>query len=431
MLRIRFSVSLVCVVLLSQAVAILAAPPEGFRSLYNGKTLGGWHTHNPHKKLPADPDKREAALKEMRGDKEKHWRTHHDEIVNDGHGAYLVTDESFGDIEFMIEYKTVARADSGIYMRGTPQVQIWDWTDESKWKIGADKGSGGLWNNPAGAKGKDPLVRADNPFGQWNRFRIIQIGARTTVYLNDKLIVDHALMDNYWNRKAPLAANGPVMLQTHGGEIRWRNVYVREIPPAEANEFLRAKRGTGFKSIFNGKNLSQWTGAVDSYQVVDGAISCKAGKGGVLYTKDQYSDFSASLEFKLPSGGNNGLAIRYPGKGDPAYSAMCELQVLDNTAKKYAKLDARQYHGSIYGMVAAHRGYLRPTGTWNYQEVTVKGSHITVELNGSVIINADISKVKEFMGKRPHPGKELPSGAFGFAGHGDPVEFRNVDIREN
>jgi hypothetical protein len=82
-------------------------------------------------------------------------------------------------------------------------------------------------------------------------------------------------------------------------------------------------------------------------------------------------------------------------------------------------------------MVAAHRGYLRPTGTWNYQEVTVKGSHITVELNGSVIINADISKVKEFMGKRPHPGKELPSGAFGFAGHGDPVEFRNVDIREN
>ena len=116
------------------------------------------------------------------------------------------------------------------------------------------------------------------------------------------------------------------------------------------------------------------------------------------------------LEFKVPPGGNNGLAIRFPGKGNPAYVGMTELQVLDNTAEKYAKLDKRQYHGSAYGMAAAHRGYQRPVGEWNYQEVTVKGSTIKVELNGTVIMDADLSKVTEFMGKSPHPGLKLKEG---------------------
>lgn len=407
-----------------------AEPPEGFTALFDGKTLNGWHTFNPHRKLPADPKARQAALDEMAQDIKKHWRVENGEIVNDGHGAYLVTDRDYGDIELLIDYKTVPRADSGIYLRGTPQVQIWDYTDENKFRIGADKGSGGLWNNSPGAKGKDPLVKADKPFGEWNRFRIIQVGARTTVYLNDQLVVDHAIMENYWDRKKPLPPRGPIMLQTHGGEIRWRNIYIREIPADEANEYLRSKRGKGFQPIFNGKDMTGWQGATDNYQVVDGTIMCKPHKGGVLYTKKDYDDFTVSLMIKIPPGGNNGLAIRYPGQGDPAYAAMCESQVLDNTAPKYAKLDPRQYHGSAYGMVAAHRGYLRPPGTWNYQEVTVKGSRITVELNGTIILDADLSKVTEFMGNRPHPGKDRKSGAFGFAGHGDPVQFRDIDIRE-
>jgi hypothetical protein len=137
----------------------------------------------------------------------------------------------------------------------------------------------------------------------------------------------------------------------------------------------------------------------------------------------------ARLEFKLPPGGNNGLAIRTPGQGDPAYAAMCELQVLDSEHPKYASLDPRQYHGSAYGMVAAKRGFLRPTGEWNFQEVTVEGSRIRVELNGNVILNADLSEVTEFMGNRPHPGMNRTEGYFGFAGHNDPVEFRNISIR--
>ena len=108
---------------------------------------------------------------------------------------------------------------------------------------------------------------------------------------------------------------------------------------------------------------------------------------------------------------------------------MCELQVLDNEHEKFAdKLDIRQYHGSAYGMIPAHRGYLRPPGEWNFQEVTVKGSTIKVELNGTVLLDGDLSKVKEFMGGRPHPGKDRTSGHFGLAGHSDPVEFRNLRI---
>src|SRR5205823_11805014 len=128
-----------------------------------------------------------------------------------------------------------------------------------------------------------------------------------------------------------------------------------------------------------------------NYDIKDGAIVCKPKKGGVPYTKEEYGDFSVRLEFKLPPAGNNGLAIRYPGKGDPAYSGMCELQVLDSEHKSYAKLDARQYHGSAYGMVPAHRGYQRPAGQWNFQEATIKGSKIKVELNGKVILDTDLA----------------------------------------
>ena len=134
----------------------------------------------------------------------------------------------------------------------------------------------------------------------------------------------------------------------------------------------------GFKSIFNGKDFTGWAGPIDNYQVTDGTIQCKPGKGGTIYTNENYSDFVVRMEIKLPAGGNNGLAIRYPGKGDTAYVGMCELQVLDNTAKKYAKLHPAQYHGSAYGMAAAKRGHLKKPGEWNTQEVTVKGHTIKV-----------------------------------------------------
>src|SRR5216110_170569 len=200
------------------------APPHGFKALFNGKDLAGWYGlghFDPRRRGAIADEKREADQATFKA----HWKAEDGELVNDGQGAYATTDKDYGDIELLVDYKTVPQADSGIYLRGSPQVQIWDYTKEGgKWNLGADKGSGGLWNNSKGAPGKDPLVLADKPFGQWNSFRIVMVGERVTVYLNDKLVVDHARLENFWNRKSPLWPKGPIQLQTHGGEIRWRNI---------------------------------------------------------------------------------------------------------------------------------------------------------------------------------------------------------------
>lgn len=215
-----------------------------------------------------------------------------------------------------------------------------------------------------------------------------------------------------------------------GPDSPTRTAVLGEIPADEAARSQSTQDAASFVPIFNGHDFTGWAGPLDNYEIVDGAIRCKPKKGGTIYTQKQYADFIVRLEFKLPPAGNNGLAIRYPGEGDTAYVGMTELQVLDNTAPVYATLDPRQFHGSAYGMVAAKRGFLRPVGEWNDQQVTVKGSTITVELNGTTILDADLSTVTEFLDDKAHPGKDRTIGHFGFAGHNDPVEYRNVRIKE-
>jgi hypothetical protein len=410
------------------AEKVAPVPAGEFTALFDGSTLDGWH--GAPGMAPGEYEKVDAAQKDKwKTETEAHWSVENGELVNDGNGPYLTTDADYGDYELLIDYKTVPKADSGIYLRGVPQVQIWDSTEEAKFSIGADKGSGALWNNAPGAKGKDPLVLADKPFGQWNSLRILHVGEYVSVWLNDQMVVDHARMANYWDRESPLPATGPIQLQTHGGEIRWRNIKLREIDADEANQILASHDDQGFSPIFDGKSLAGWEGAVDDYQVVDGAIQCKPERGGNLFTSETFDNFVVRLQFKLPPGGNNGLAIRYPGSGNPAYAAMTELQVLDNTAEVYAKLDPRQYHGSAYGMAAAARGYLRPVGEWNFQQVTVNGSKIQVELNGTVILDTDLAEITDYMDDSPHPGKDRTEGHFGFAGHSDAVSFRNLSVK--
>jgi len=419
---------------LQPADAESVSPPRGFTALFNGVDLSGWRggeTFDPRKLQAMPPAERDAQIAKWNETMKAHWTVQKGELVNDGEGAYATTEKDYGDFELLVDYKTVPKADSGIYLRGCPQVQIWDYTDPAKFSIGSDKGSGGLWNNSPGAPGKDPLVLADKPFGQWNSVRMLMVGARVSVWLNKKLVVDHALLENYYDRKTPVPAKGPIELQTHGGEIRWRKLFIREIGSEEANRILAARGESGFKSVFNGRDFKGWAGPIDEYEVVGGAIQCRPHKGGTIFTTDDYADFVARLEIKLPPGGNNGLAIRYPGSGDTAYVGMCECQVLDDNYEKATgdKIDPRQAHASAYGMVAAARGYQHPIGEWNFEEVTVRGSKIKVELNGTVILDCDLSTVTEFMGGHAHPGKDRTSGSFGFAGHNDPVAFRNIRIK--
>ena len=189
----------------------------------------------------------------------------------------------------------------------------------------------------------------------------------------------------------------------------------------------------GFVSLFDGKTLNGWTGANEAYNVEGGAIVCVTGTAGNLLTEKEYADFIIRFEFKLTDGANNGLGIRCPNvaKGNLHLDGT-ELQILDNTAEKYAKLQPYQYHGSVYGIQPAKREHLKPLGEWNSQEVAVQGRKIKIVLNGETIVDCDLDEVTKngTMDKAEHPGLKRTSGHIGFLGHGDRVDFRNIRIKD-
>ena len=187
----------------------------------------------------------------------------------------------------------------------------------------------------------------------------------------------------------------------------------------------------GFVSLFNGTDLSGWTGATDGYAVEDGVLVCRKDGGGNLYVDRPFSDFVLRFAFKLEPGANNGVGIRAERGKDAAYHGM-EIQILDNTAPEYADLEPYQYHGSIYGVAPAERGHLRPVGEWNEQEIRAVGDRITVTLNGHAIVEADLREVAlegQTIDGREHPGLFNERGAIGFLGHGHRIEFRDIEIK--
>jgi hypothetical protein len=189
----------------------------------------------------------------------------------------------------------------------------------------------------------------------------------------------------------------------------------------------------GFTPLFNGKNLDGWVGNKSSYQAVDGmiVIDPKGSGGGNLMTEKEYGDFILKFEFQLTPGANNGLGIHAPLEGDAAYVGK-ELQILDNTADKYKDLHEYQFHGSVYGVIPAKRGFLKPVGEWNQQEVIVNHPRVTVILNGTTILDGDYLEASKngTLDGKDHPGLQRDRGHIGFLGHGDVVRFRNIRIKE-
>ncbi len=199
------------------------------------------------------------------------------------------------------------------------------------------------------------------------------------------------------------------------------------------NGLTSAEKGDGFQSLFNGKDLDGWVGNKQAYQVQDGniVVDPKGEGGGNLLTEKEYSNFIFRFEFQLTPGANNGLGIHAPLDGDVAYKGK-EIQILDNTAEKYANLKEYQYHGSVYGIIPAKRGALKPVGEWNQEEIRVQGSKIKVILNGTTIVDGDFleaSKNGTIDGK-DHPGLQKTRGHIGFLGHGDVLQFRNIRIKD-
>ncbi len=196
---------------------------------------------------------------------------------------------------------------------------------------------------------------------------------------------------------------------------------------APAAELSKEEADAGFVSLFDGKTLDGWQGSVKGYAVENGAMICKPG--GNLYTKNEYADFVFRFEFKIPPGGNNGVGIRTPMGVNAAYGGM-EIQILDDRHERYKGIQPYQAHGSIYGVVPAKRDHLKPAGQWNSEEISCKGPLVKITLNGTVIVDADLSKIDQTIDHRKHPGLHNEKGYIGFLGHGAPVEFRNIRIKE-
>ena len=415
----------------------LAEMPDckGFVPMFNGKDLTGW------KGLVLDPIKRAkmppAALAKAQAIADdtmrKEWIVTQDGLLMfDGKGyANLCTEKQYADFEMYIDWKldpAGPEADAGIYLRGTPQVQIWD---TSRVNVGAQVGSGGLYNNQSNLS--KPLTVADNKLGEWNTFHIKMLGDRVTVYLNGELVTDNVMLENYWDRKQPIFPVEQIELQAHGSKVYYRNIYIKELKTPEPFQLSDQEKKEGYKILFDGTNMHHWQGNTVDYALEDGLLTLTPSKsfGGNLYTKDEYANFVFRFQFQLTAGANNGLGIRTPMGVDAAYHGM-ELQILDNDAPIYKDLHLYQYHGSVYGVIPAQRGALKPLGEWNEQEVIANGDHIKVTLNGTVILDGNIRKAAAngTADKKQHPGLFNKKGYIGFLGHGSPLKFRHIRIKE-
>lgn len=208
----------------------LNAPPEGFTALFNGQDLTGWKglVGNPKSRAAMKPEDLAAAQEKADISMREHWKVSEGVLVFDGKGQSLCSAKDSADFELYCDWKIEKAGDSGIYLRGTPQVQIWDTEYPDYFKHGADKGSGSLWNNQKNPRFPD--LKADNPVGQWNTFFIHMVGDKVTIKLNGKVVVNEVTLENYWERDKPLPSSGSIELQNHGNTLYFRNIFVRELP---------------------------------------------------------------------------------------------------------------------------------------------------------------------------------------------------------
>ncbi len=415
-----------------------AMPDEvGFVSLFNGKDLTGWKglVENPIVRAKMKPAQLAKAQVKADENMRRDWKVENGLLVFDGTGYdNLCTEKQYGDFEMYVDWRLDPNGpepDAGIYLRGTPQVQIWD---TSRVDVGAQVGSGGLYNNQVNES--KPSKVADNKLGEWNTFYIKMVGDRVTVLLNGEKIVDNVILENYWDRKLPIFPVEQLELQAHGSKVYYRNIYVKELERQEPFKLSAEEQKEGFKVLFDGTNMHEWTGNTADYVLDGGCISCVPSKsfGGNLYTKKEYGNFVYRFDFQLTPGANNGIGIRTPMEGDAAYVGM-EIQILDCEHPIYSDITPLQHHGSVYGIIPARKEHpkaFKPAGEWNTEEIVADGDHIRVTVNGVVILDGNIrDAVKNGTpdGKE-HPGLFNKKGHIGFLGHGSPVKYRNIRIKE-
>jgi hypothetical protein len=325
-------------------------------------------------------------------------------VLKSGDG-FVRADERHGDFVLELDWRARRRSnyDSGIYIRADLPVLGKPWPN--RYQVNLKQGGEG---NLLGVKGgtSSGLAKA----GEWNHFKLTVVGDQAELEINGQ---------KAWKTSGLENADGYIGLQSEvdgGGQFEFRDITVTDLD---------------FTRLFNGKDLTGWTGDTSGYSVEHGSLVCRPDGGGNLLTTSEHADFSFRFDFKLTSGGNNGVGIRAPLKGDPAYVGM-EIQILDDGNERYSTIQPWQAHGSIYGVVAAKRGFLKPVGQWNHEEIIARGRQITVILNGTTIVDANLDQAAkpQTLDGKSHPGLTRDQGHIGFLGHGARVEFRNMRIKE-
>ncbi len=388
--------------------------PIGFRSLFNGTDLEGWRGQLAEPPEGVKQMESEKFRRQMIADSimEAHWTVRDGVIYFDGAGENICSVQEYRNFELLVDWKIEPGSDSGIYLRGVPQVQIWDIRDHPE-------GSGGLFNNKNSLN--KPLIAADKPAGEWNRFRISLVNERVNVWLNDHLVVDNLPMENYWEPGTPLYSTGPLELQAHGSPVYFKNIYICE---------LSETGGGNSVLLFNEKDLTGWQvvdGQPEHWLVNDRVLAAVPDGKGWLSSTREYADFDLNLEFRVSPGGNSGIFLRAPLTGDPAYTGM-EIQILDDYAVHYADLKPWQYTGSLYDLSAPEIRVSKSAGEWQKMRIRCSGPHLQVELNGRIINDVNLI---DFMHREPqHPGIKRRKGFIGLQNHGLSVEFRNIIITE-
>jgi hypothetical protein len=322
-----------------------------------------------------------------------------------GGDGLVRTHERHGDFTLELDWRALRASDydSGIYIRANLPSEGKPWPD--RYQINLKEGKEG---NLLGIKGAESagLVKR----GDWNHFKITVVGDTAALEINGKPA---------WKASGLDTADGFIGLQSEvagGGQFDFKNIELVDLD---------------YKPLFNGRDTAGWTGGTGGYKVEDGTlISLPLGRGN-LYTDSEHADFSFRFDFKLTPGANNGVGIRAPLGGDSAYQGM-EIQILDDGADQYKSIQPWQAHGSIYGIVPARQGSLKPVGEWNHEEIIARGRQITVIVNGQTIVDADLDEATKngTVDHKDHPGLARASGHIGFLGHGARIEFRGMRIKD-
>lgn len=415
--------------------------PAGFTPLFNGSDLSGWRGRphfDPAAEAALSAEERAAKQAEWDADMRQHWKVKGGEIVSDGHGVFLTTDRDYGDYELHLEWMLPEScADSGIYLRGNPQVQIWDPDCERDFQHGNQKGSGGLWNNPADSPGKWPLERADRPTGEWNTTRIRMQGEHVTVILNDRVVVDDARLANFFAAGTPLPEKGPIQIQTHGAPMRVRNVAIRELSTLEGS-------GPGWRDL-TGAEFENVNGEPDTWTWKDGGVHCTGRPVGVIKTKQPVKNLEMSVEWRhLTKGGNSGVFLWAPAsvlenlKPGALPPGGIEVQVLDHGyAEEYERSTGKKSDwfttdGDVFPVGSSDMtpfppvapggkrsfptaSHSRGSPEWNHYYIRAIDGEVRLWVNGHEVSGGTECKPAE--------------GFLCLESEGAPVEFRRLRIR--